>query len=230
MNDRERWIIYPLLFLALGVALRDKIIKTTASQRVQSESLLVANSAGQPIAVFGHERFDNTMTRNIDQVTVDVVRTNRIELVDAQGRFVSAIAPAIATDRQGQQSLVTQITGQVVVEQLDATRLITGPQGNIDKVYSKLSFAGTMLAPNYQRLTDRQVMPLLYLVDPGAGVERNATTGEAELSGAAIPGEASDKAGAANQPPAAESPATQPAIPPAGEPATNGESDSGSKP
>lgn len=28
MSDRERWIVYPLIFLALGVALRDKITRT----------------------------------------------------------------------------------------------------------------------------------------------------------------------------------------------------------
>ena len=28
MSDRERWIVYPLIFLALGVALRDKLTRT----------------------------------------------------------------------------------------------------------------------------------------------------------------------------------------------------------
>ncbi len=30
MSTRERWIVYPLLFLALGIAMRDKVIKPSA--------------------------------------------------------------------------------------------------------------------------------------------------------------------------------------------------------
>ena len=39
MTERERWIVYPLLFLALGAALRDKLIKSTFSERVTCEVL-----------------------------------------------------------------------------------------------------------------------------------------------------------------------------------------------
>lgn len=40
MTDRERWTVYPLLFLALGVAMHDKVFKFTDIARVQCESLL----------------------------------------------------------------------------------------------------------------------------------------------------------------------------------------------
>ena len=39
MSERERWVVYPLLFLALGAALRDKIFNLTQSQTVVCESL-----------------------------------------------------------------------------------------------------------------------------------------------------------------------------------------------
>lgn len=39
MSERERWIVYPLLFLALGAALRDKLIKQTTSDKVICEEL-----------------------------------------------------------------------------------------------------------------------------------------------------------------------------------------------
>ncbi len=39
MSERERWIIYPLLFLALGAALRDKLIKQTTADKVICEEL-----------------------------------------------------------------------------------------------------------------------------------------------------------------------------------------------
>jgi hypothetical protein len=31
MTERERWIVYPLLFLALGAALRDKLVDRTTT-------------------------------------------------------------------------------------------------------------------------------------------------------------------------------------------------------
>lgn len=40
MTERERWIVYPLLFLALGAALRDKLIKQTFSERIECELLV----------------------------------------------------------------------------------------------------------------------------------------------------------------------------------------------
>jgi hypothetical protein len=41
MNERERWIVYPLLFLALGAALRDKLIDRTTTKRIVCEELMV---------------------------------------------------------------------------------------------------------------------------------------------------------------------------------------------
>lgn len=43
MSTRERWIVYPLLFLALGAALRDKYIRPSRLQaaRVEAEEMVV---------------------------------------------------------------------------------------------------------------------------------------------------------------------------------------------
>jgi hypothetical protein len=41
MSERERWIVYPLLFLALGAALRDKLFDMTTSKRIVCEELTV---------------------------------------------------------------------------------------------------------------------------------------------------------------------------------------------
>lgn len=51
MSDRERWIVYPLLFLALGAALRDKIHKQTRAKEIVCERLYLTDSDGQPTAV-----------------------------------------------------------------------------------------------------------------------------------------------------------------------------------
>jgi hypothetical protein len=45
MSERERWIVYPLLFLALGAALRDKLFDRTTSKSIVCEELTVVDAA-----------------------------------------------------------------------------------------------------------------------------------------------------------------------------------------
>lgn len=40
MSERERWIVYPLLFLALGASLRDKLLKQTFTETLRCEQLV----------------------------------------------------------------------------------------------------------------------------------------------------------------------------------------------
>ena len=47
MSERERWIVYPLLFLALGAALRDKLFDRTTSKSIVCQELTVVDE--QPI-------------------------------------------------------------------------------------------------------------------------------------------------------------------------------------
>ncbi len=56
MTERERWIVYPLLFLALGSALRDKMLKQTSSDRILCQQLMVLDRNGQPAAVIEENR------------------------------------------------------------------------------------------------------------------------------------------------------------------------------
>jgi hypothetical protein len=53
MSERERWIVYPLLFLILGIALRDKFgtAKELRAQRVICEKLVVLNKDAEPQVV-----------------------------------------------------------------------------------------------------------------------------------------------------------------------------------
>lgn len=48
MTDRERWIVYPLLFLALGAALRDKLFDTTVSRSIVCQELIVVDEGKYP--------------------------------------------------------------------------------------------------------------------------------------------------------------------------------------
>ena len=49
MSERERWIVYPLLFLALGAALRDKLAKQTRAENVVCERIYLTDSEGRPM-------------------------------------------------------------------------------------------------------------------------------------------------------------------------------------
>lgn len=50
MTERERWVVYPLLFLALGAALRDKLVDRTTTKSIVCQELTVVEE--EPI---GHQ-------------------------------------------------------------------------------------------------------------------------------------------------------------------------------
>jgi hypothetical protein len=50
MSDRERWIVYPLLFLAIGMSLRDKQLPT---KKVLTQKLVVLNDKDVPVVEVG---------------------------------------------------------------------------------------------------------------------------------------------------------------------------------
>jgi hypothetical protein len=55
MNERERWIVYPLLFLALGAALRDKLSEHTTTKILESEHVKTKTLECQEIVVYSDE-------------------------------------------------------------------------------------------------------------------------------------------------------------------------------
>jgi hypothetical protein len=58
MTERERWIVYPLLFLALGAALRDKLggrttTKSIVCQELRIEDEPIGNQPARVLALLG---------------------------------------------------------------------------------------------------------------------------------------------------------------------------------
>lgn len=54
MTERERWVVYPLLFLALGAALRDKLVDRTTTKSIVCQELTVVEEepiGNQPVRV-----------------------------------------------------------------------------------------------------------------------------------------------------------------------------------
>jgi hypothetical protein len=53
MSDRERWIVYPLLLLALGTSLRDKLTRTVEADHILCRDILVIDSNDRPTLLVG---------------------------------------------------------------------------------------------------------------------------------------------------------------------------------
>jgi len=51
MSNRERWTVYPLLFMTLGIALTDKISKRTNTDTVICKNLVVTDRQSVPQVV-----------------------------------------------------------------------------------------------------------------------------------------------------------------------------------
>lgn len=84
MSERERWIIYPLLFLALGAALRDKLINSTESQRVKCQGLMVYDSSGDVSMVLGAEQFPDVRQQTVrSQLKLDAIEVAKLRVTDS---------------------------------------------------------------------------------------------------------------------------------------------------
>ena len=64
MSERERWIVYPLLFFALGAAIRDKLFRHVATKDIKCETLvadeIICRKAGQFNALLAGELTSQT--------------------------------------------------------------------------------------------------------------------------------------------------------------------------
>lgn len=53
MSTRERWIVYPLLFMTLGIALKDKIVRRLSTDQVECRALIVTDGRGHERVIVG---------------------------------------------------------------------------------------------------------------------------------------------------------------------------------
>jgi len=65
MSERERWVVYPLLFLALGASLRDKLVDRTMTRRIVCQELRiedepVGNQPARTLAMIGRTEATST--------------------------------------------------------------------------------------------------------------------------------------------------------------------------
>ena len=95
MSDRERWIVYPLLFLALGVALRDKLTQMVEAQTVEAkfveaQSVEVDRIRCRSIVVVGKNEKSQIDLSAGSEGGLMSVWDNQQELIVALGHFKGA--------------------------------------------------------------------------------------------------------------------------------------------
>jgi hypothetical protein len=84
MTERERWIVYPLLFLALGAALRDKLVdRTTTRSIVCQELLIVDEDSTNPQSQRTIARIGRVKPKPGGKSTASLQINGDLEIVDA---------------------------------------------------------------------------------------------------------------------------------------------------
>jgi len=95
MSERERWIIYPLLFFALGAGIRDKILQRVEVKEIVCESLKIVDlhDPMKPLAVLDFRRKDSKYPAQLAD------RVGQLRLVDSNGREVCEMTNDVILDR-----------------------------------------------------------------------------------------------------------------------------------
>ena len=85
MSERERWIVYPLLFFALGAALRDKILQTVEAKEIVCERLRIVDRTDPNaiLAELGSRQIDrNGVAENVTVLRVDELLCESLNIAD----------------------------------------------------------------------------------------------------------------------------------------------------
>ena len=67
MTHRERWTVYPLLFLSLGVALRDKFVPTFEADLIRCRGVVVTGADGADVVRLGSGQQGGRLELNDDE-------------------------------------------------------------------------------------------------------------------------------------------------------------------
>jgi hypothetical protein len=80
MNDRERWTVYPLLFLTLGIAVKDKIVRLTDADTVNCQRLIVHDRQNRPQVIIASTPDGGLLT------DAETIACRRLIVQDEHGR------------------------------------------------------------------------------------------------------------------------------------------------
>jgi hypothetical protein len=97
MTDRERWTVYPLLFLTLGIAVKDKIAGRSTADTVLCETLVVHDRKGKEQVVISSTPVGGQMLTLGDKNALGVLlghteKMAGLMFVDSRGRLIRSMA------------------------------------------------------------------------------------------------------------------------------------------
>jgi hypothetical protein len=130
MSDRERWIVYPLLFLAIGLSLRTKAFVETGqikvnqvvdAEQINCRRLIVQNEKGEPLMGLGSSTDGSTgviqVKRGImtfeGRVFANQMNCNELGVIGGKGERVMTLSPLYA--KKTPEGAVELQGGQIVV-------------------------------------------------------------------------------------------------------------------
>jgi hypothetical protein len=90
MTDRERWTVYPLLFLALGFAFKDKLVRHADFAEVSCNKLVVNDRAGRDRVIIGTTPTGGILQLQGDNNFRGVLSLAGLVFVDGHGNQVNA--------------------------------------------------------------------------------------------------------------------------------------------
>jgi hypothetical protein len=97
MTDRERWTVYPLLFLTLGIAVKDKIAGRSTADTVLCNTLVVHDRKGKEQVVISSSPVGGQVVTlgGKNALGVLVGHTDKLAglmFVDGRGRLIRSLA------------------------------------------------------------------------------------------------------------------------------------------
>ncbi len=200
MSDRERWIVYPLLFMALAVSLRDKLTQTVRAERIECRTLVFSGPGDEPLVFVlpegGASAGGEAKSRGLllldggEQRLATVGRVVQCEAVVS--REVAAEQVLARKAVQSQALLVTDQRGRPLVTagvELDPKRESNdrlGPIKTFDKEGRLLSQLGASIYCQELHVLDAQGRSRVTLgtLPLEAGQEETETVGRISVYGA----------------------------------------------
>ena len=163
MSERERWIVYPLLFFALGAAVRDKILHRVDAKEIYCETLKIVDQQdplGRTLAELGIQRArPNDPTQLADRIGM-------LRLVDSDGRVACQIGSDAIFERivSNQLLIIDDKQRPLVVagvEQAPGMILPNGEQTVTSQgvIYLNNQKLGIKIAPPVNRQPSANVAP-----------------------------------------------------------------------
>ena len=156
MSERERWIVYPLLFLALGVALRDKLLHRiellhhVESREIVCRDLRIVGDDGRIHMHLNSQGFaanDQTWMR---------IRAAKLEVAEVSA--IDVVADNMAASRMHTSQLSINVPrSSEIVGQLEAAPLDDPDEGYRSELQVNFLVADEVVQPSPQE--EQQIPP-----------------------------------------------------------------------